>query len=315
MEPKAQIVVFKGIEGWCDRLQVLAHCIQYCLSTKATLCVDWSDYVWRGAEDFDFYDCFVIKGVKTMTKDEFCLYVDEERDTPLTITPDLWTLDLLLDTPVDMLNNQEIGGPLMKPREHTDACEVIEEDIVVTNGTGYRVFHAGFITEHIRVTPKLRRAILHILKEFDPDLLTVHLRGTDRPDADGTFDQVLEGLKKSPQYANAVINVVTDAKELWERFKEEFPKAKLVNPNAHLLRLPGSKHGIHRFDGAFIEGLGITKWDMLVDLMADWFALCYAKLAIGRTESTFFAMARRIHETGPEHLPKMLGWVPYSCKH
>jgi len=313
MEPKAQIVVFKGIEGWCDRLQVLAHCIQYCLSTKATLCVDWSDRVWRGSENFDFFDCFSLEGVKTMTKDELCLYVDEERKVPLTITPDVWTLDTLLDTPIEMLQNQDIGGPLMKPREHNDACEIINEDIVVTNGTGWRVFYSGFITEHIRVTPKLRHAIIPILKDFNPSLLTIHLRGTDRPDSQGTFDQVIEGLKKSPQYAKAVINVVTDTKELWERFKAEFPGAKLVNPNTHLLRLPSSKHGIHQFEDAIIDGLGITKWDMLVDLMADWYALCFAKIAIGRTESTFFAMARRVHEMGPENITKMLGWKPFNC--
>jgi lipoprotein signal peptidase len=48
------IVLFKGWEGWCDRLQVLTHLINYCLKYDAKLCVDWEDMVW-GGDEFVFF--------------------------------------------------------------------------------------------------------------------------------------------------------------------------------------------------------------------------------------------------------------------
>ena len=47
------VVVFKGIEGWCDRLQVLAHCFAYCRKFNTALCVDWDDAIWCGMREFE----------------------------------------------------------------------------------------------------------------------------------------------------------------------------------------------------------------------------------------------------------------------
>ena len=56
--------------------------------------------------------------------------------------------------------------------------------------------------------------------------------------------------------------------------------------------------------------MGITKWDMLVDLLADWFALCFSKGGIGREESTYFSMARSLHLLGEDKVEAILGWKP-----
>jgi len=185
--------------------------------------------------------------------------------------------------------------------------EKIDGDVIVTNGRGERKWDVTDLATHLRVRPKMREAIKTILKDFNPYGTTLHLRGTDRPDK-GFVENAVRYLKSKTELR--ILNVITDSKELWDHIKKELPRAKLVNPNAKLLNLPPSVHGTHQTDPRELKRLGITKWDMLVDLLADWFALCFSKGGIGREESTYFSMARSLHLLGEDKVEAILGWKP-----
>jgi hypothetical protein len=49
----------------------------------------------------------------------------------------------------------------------------------------------------------------------------------------------------------------------------------------------------------------------MLDLLADWVALVSASTAMGRSESTYFSMARGVHDT-KEWSQMFGGWTPFS---
>ena len=295
------VVVFKGIEGWCDRLQVLAHCFAYCRKFNTALCVDWDDAIWCGMREFDFYDSFEVVGIKTIKKEQVCRMIHASKSR-IKIVPPCWTLEELVRFPPNTMDKDH-EGPLMR----FEVNEKIDGDVIVTNGRGERRWDVTDLATHLRVRPKMREAIKTILKDFNPYGTTLHLRGTDRPDK-GFVENAVRYLKSKTELR--ILNVITDSKELWDHIKKELPHAKLVNPNAKLLNLPPSVHGTHQTDPRELKRLGITKWDMLVDLLADWFALCFSKGGIGREESTYFSMARSLHLLGEDKVEAILGWKP-----
>jgi hypothetical protein len=294
------VVVFKGIEGWCDRLQVLSHCFDYCRKTNTCLCVDWDDVVWAGKRELDFYDAFqVVGGIKTMTKLQVVKMLTTIKG--LKIVPSCWSVEEIVYFP-PKTQDAAHEGPLMR----FETPDKIDGDVIVTNGRGARRWDMNSVLAHLRVTPRMREAIKGILKDFNPYGTTLHLRGTDRPDK-GYVENAIRFLTKNPR---GVLNVVTDSKMLWDQIREAVPHAKLVNPNAHLLKLPERANGTHQIDPRDLEKVGCGKWDMTVDLLADWFALCFSKGAIGREESTYFSMARNLNALGEDAVETILGWKP-----
>jgi len=298
------VLVFKGIEGWCDRLQVLAHCLEYCEKFNSALCVDWSDGVW-GAGEFDFHDCFDLEGVKVMTKQQVLRLVASGR---VDVRPKCWDFTKIAYPMWNIVNADEYVGEFM-------GFEVLkaEGDVLVTNGKGARYWDLRVICRHLRFKPEVLKGVQERLKDFDPNSIVVHLRGTDRPDAEGTYtEKAVEAVKRTgipPQQ----VYVVTDQKELWEAFQKGIPEARLVNPNTNIFKIPPSVHGTHQTHPDTLKKVGVRKWDMMLDLLADWTALLTCATAMGRSESTYFKMPRGIHELGQDTYSQILrGWVPPS---
>lgn len=296
------VLVFRGLEGWCDRLQVLSHCFLYCKKFNASLCVDWSDGVWGGGE-FDFHDCFELEGIKTMSKAQVLKLAATGR---MDIRPKCWDFMKMATHLNNVTYADEYIGEFMK--HDIVKCP---GDVLVTNGRGDRTWDLKNITEHLRFKPAVLEGVKERLKDYDPNSVVVHLRGTDRPDSKGNYmEKSIEALKDCPY----LIYVVTDQRDLWEKFHEAIPQSKLVNPNSNILKMPPTHEcGTHQTDPAKLRKLGIKKWDMMLDLMADWVALVTAAKGCGRDESTYFSMARRINALGEDKWSQMFGgWVPFS---
>jgi hypothetical protein len=295
------VVVFRAIEGWCDRLQVLSHFFQYCVEFNTALCVDWSDYIWAGNREFDFYDCFYVEGIKTVKKDWVCVLT---KNSKLKITPPCWDAHKIWDPLTPETGSEEYE---CLPEKYGK----IEGDVIVSNGRGHRRWSGPAIANHLRFKPKLLNAIQERLKDFDPNSCVVHLRGTDRPDSKGNYmEKSIEKLKDTTYQ----VYVVTDQWDLWEKFKQGVPHAKLVNPDTVIMKItPPENMGSHQLTPPELKALGITKWQYMVDLLTDWVALVTAKQGCGRFESTFFFMARLMNKQGEDQWSKMFGgWKPHS---
>jgi hypothetical protein len=86
-----------------------------------------------------------------------------------------------------------------------------------------------------------------------------------------------------------------------------------LNPNSTSLRIKANEMiGIHFSKPSELKEQGITKKQLLIELLADWFALSLAQSGFGREVSTYFQMARRLHGLGNDVISEKLlgGWMP-----
>lgn len=262
--------------------------------------------VW-GAMEFDFYDCFEVVGIKTMTKPQVLKLVATGR---MDVRPSCWDFKKIADHLRTETYKDEYIGEFMT----TDEMKKCPGDVLVTNGKGPRMWDVRLLAKHLRFKPAVVKGIQERLKDFDPNSIVVHLRGTDRPDAEGNYtEKAIEAVKKTGIHPNQVF-VVTDQRELWERFSAGFPGARLANPNSNILKLASTnKRGSHQQEPSDLKKWGVKKWDMMVDLLADWTALVSCATAVGRSESTYFSMARSIHHIQDDGWKEMFGgWSPFS---
>lgn len=290
------VVVFKGIQGLADRLQMLSHCIEYCKTNNTLLCVDWEDHVWGGL-DFDFYRVFSIDGVKTMRKYKVISLLKQKQ---IQIEPPFWT-------PNEIIRHMELkhmGAEFQGTFQNS--FQKVSGEILVTNGEGTRSWNCKVIADHLRFKPEIVEAIQKRLGSFTPQCFLIHLRGTDRSITPEKLQDAIKAYNDVPYKKY----VVTDEKELWEQFKAGVPDAELVNPNPCLFRLPKNNNGTHQHHPTLLREYGISKWEMMIDLLTDFTALILADKAGGRMESTFFGMARGIHNLGREDYKKLFnGWT------
>lgn len=302
------IILFKGWEGWCDRLQVLTHLINYCLKYDARLCVDWEDMVWGGNE-FGFDEVFELIGVKTASKNEVLRAMIQQ---DAKIEPAAWTWeDAYYRMPgvrghlIGRTTATQYISSVMKFGE----VPRVDADVIITNGDGERTYDVQTFVNNVRLRPWVLEGIKSILNDFDPNSIVIHLRGTDRPEEKyvASAINVLKDQHSLPIYA------ITDDPKLWEEFKAGVPHAKLLNPNSTSLRIQlPDKRGVHFAKPSELKEQGITKKQLLIELLADWFALTLAQSGFGREVSTYFQMARRLHGVGNDVISEKLlgGWMP-----
>jgi hypothetical protein len=262
--------------------------------------VDWDDMVW-GAGEFDFNSCFELEGIKVMNKTQVLKLVAAGVD----VRPSCWDLRKMAVHIHSETHGDAYIGEFMKFE-----LEKVEGQVLVTNGRGERQWDVRLLSKHLRFKPAVVEGIRRRLANFDPNSVVVHLRGTDRPDKGDYTEKALEAVKKLG-IPHSQVYVVSDQRDLWERFHAGIPEARLSNPESNILRIPPtSERGTHQIHPTDLKRMGVTKWDMMLDLLADWVALVSAQTAIGRSESTYFSMARSLHAT--EWSKLFRGWVPPS---
>jgi hypothetical protein len=293
----------KATEGFADRLCALSHCIEYCKTHNAYLCVDWSDGIWGNGE-FNFQDVFELKGIKTMTKEAVCILA---KQPGIKIHPPCWTPELIWMPSNATTFKSEFAGDFMTK---TLPIPKSEGDIIVTNGNGDRSWLTRNIGEHVSLRSHVSEQVRALLKDFNPNSCVVHLRGTDRPDetfTDNAITSVVQFPEECPVY------VVTDAPSMWRRFKEGVPRSELVN-KGELFKLPEtSEWGTHHTIPPLIKKYGVNKWTFTIELLADFVALWSAQWAVGKTESHFFRVARQMAML-PQSVMKRFfgGWTPWE---
>jgi hypothetical protein len=297
------VVVMKATEGFADRLQSLSHCIEYCKTHDAYLCVDWSDIIWGNGE-FNFQDVFELRGLKTMTKEQVCILA---RQPGIKINPPAWTPELIWMPSNRSIFKEELVGDFMTKSNPIPKCE---GDILVTNGNGDRGWWTRNIAEHVVLRPHVSEQVRALLTGFNPNSCVVHLRGTDRPDETFT-DHAITTISQFPE--ECPVYVVTDMPSMWYKFKTGVPRSELVN-KGDLFKLPEtSKYGTHHILPTQIKEYGVNKWTLMIELLADFVALWSAQWAVGKTQSHYFRMAREMAKLPSSGLSRFLGgWTPWE---
>jgi hypothetical protein len=266
--------------------------------------------VWGGGE-FGFDEVMELVGVDTATKHEALRAMVQQG---AKVHPPHWTFeDVYFRMPgrrAHLVGLNSVAKSYIPSIMTHNEPPVVNADVIVTNGDGDRLYDLSEFTTHVRFRPWVVEGIKTILADFDPHSFVVHLRGTDRPD-EGYVTNAIRILKEEFRLP---IYVVTDELRLWEEFKAGVPHAKLVNPNSSSLRIKlPSKRGLHFALPSELKEQGITKKELLIEFLADWFALVFAHTAVGREKSTYFMMARALHGAENAVASDVLGgWKPQT---
>ena len=296
-------MVVKSAEGFADRIQVVSHAIEYCKKFDAVLCVDWSDGIW-GNREFDFHHVFEVGGIKTMSKIAVLKLVATGR---VKVNPPCWTLKDIADPMNERTCHIDFRGPL---HNANSKVEKVEGDVIMMNGYENRGWFFTNILQHIRMLPHVASEVRILLEDFNPNSVVVHLRGTDRPDPTFTKDAIC-AVKQFPE--EAPVYVVTDAMTLYNEFKTAIPKATLVNPSSSILRIPPNEDGTHKLIPPLMKKYGLSKWRMVIELLAEFVAIWSAQWAVGKKQSFYFRLARQMSRTPQSAMISFLrGWTPYT---
>lgn len=294
MDKMPHIAVFKGYEGFADRLQVLSHCIHYCVNNNAVLCIDWRDMMW-GQGVLDFSDYFEIINLKTIQLNEVVTYLKNGA----TITPTNITPELLEDTP-DSISNKYYG---LSDSDLRDITKSVNSNIVVFNCKGFRNYHIYTLTNYIRLKDNILEVVKSKLQNISIPFSMIHLRGTDRME-NNTVESLIkiyeDKFNSSPPHAKVNLYVISDSKQLVDKWLEKYPASKVLQENSSVFRLElaGLKEATHKQIPEILEFYNVTKHELNIDTITEFIALSFASYVIGNEKSTFYKMSRFIYNNG-----------------
>ena len=295
-----QIVVVKSGAGFVDRLQALSHIIEYCLVNKAVLCIDWRDYGW-GQGQWDFHDFFEILGVYTIPIDIVTRIINAK------VVPVCWTKELIKNPLQKHMYTDEYCGPIMQ-----EGYKKIEGDIIVTNCRGYRYYHTRNILTNIRFKKNISDLIKQRLSDYHLPATVVHLRGTDRFTPD-VIDILVKEYTLLDEESKKNVYHISDSMELMNEWTRKVPHSQLCNKNCSVLQITNTeKKATHLMDSSELKSFGISKYEVIIDSLADFVALTFASHAVGQTKSVYFEVARKLAKYGgPEAITAWLnGYKP-----
>ena len=287
-------LVVKGWLGFGDRLESLKMAVQFALTHKLAIYVDWTDSIWSHGNE-SFYTYFDIVNMPTLKSLD-----DIPEDA--TVFPEYWKDHMKDPISQDLLNdntkNKDLNLGVLKP-EHLKA------DVLVYSSIGNRMLYpdSSFFANVFRVVDP---RILSKVREREPivsNALAIHLRGTDRKKNETQFTMKIQWQSVSAihngAFNNRKIVVLSDDKvgvEIWKRF---FPQSIVLS---ELSLKNTSNKGNHN---ATKEDLKSSKDEMNVDMLVDFFTLCLAEtIQTTYKDSRFAQESRRLHPV----VKRILNW-------
>lgn len=289
-------LVVKGWLGFGDRLESLKMAIQFALTHKLEIYVDWTDSIWSHGKE-SFYTYFNLVNMPTLKSLD-----DIPEDA--TVFPEYWKDHMKEPITQELLNdntkNKDLNLGVLKP-EHLKA------DVLVFSSIGYRMLYSdsSFFANVFRVTDS---RILSKVRERDSKVglsnaLAVHLRGTDRKRNETQFTMKIQWQSVSAihngAFNNRKIVVVSDDKtgvDIWKRF---FPQSIVLSELSLQNTSNKGNHNVNK------EDLKDSKDEMNVDMLVDFFTLSLAEtIQTTYKDSRFAQESRRLHPV----VKRILNW-------
>jgi len=266
-------LLLKGAMGFGDRLQTLKMCVKFALENNLKLYVDWKDSIWSH-ESETFYKYFKLNVPSFELSD-----IPEDA----TVYPAVWKGNL------DKIQ-------LIDPTAHLGyLAGVYPADVIVHSCASYRhvyndsKFFANVfkvIDPRVIAKVKQRQQTYHLSTKVG-----VHLRGTDRANTINKSHRmrgigirmVTAGLLGGTQFI--AVSDDTDFITMWKS-KYKFP---LLTEVGNL----GGHEGVHNKPK---DSIAVTKDDLNVDLLVDFFTLASCSQIITSSNDSRFAQeAQRLH--------------------
>ena len=289
-------LVVKGWLGFGDRLESLKMAVKYALDNNLQIYVDWTDRYIRHTDE-SFYTYFNLINMPTLNSlDDISPYA--------TYYPSYWNKDNIHQPMTDEL--------YMKQRELNLELGILNEkkkfneDVIVYSCFSTRTLYhdSRFFANVFRVIhPKIIEEVSLRQQKYNlKKSIGIHIRGTDRI----TYRNN-KGRYLPIQYL--VVNVFTYGRNknqiVVSDDNESIKIWKTMNPNSTVLSslsLQNSHKGaLHEISS---ENLEISKNDLNIDMLIDFFTLCSCERVFSTYRDSRFAQeSMRLHL----HVNEILG--------
>jgi hypothetical protein len=278
-------LIVKGCLGFGDRLESLKMAVAYALHYNLQIYVDWRDPLWSHGST-DFYTYFKLVNMPVLNSLD---------DIPADATyhPPYWKGNLDEHITHDfMLKHKEDKLDLGVLKDPYDA------DVVVFSCIGHRTLYnnSKFFTDVFRVIDSriLNKVRYHESQKPLSKSWGVHIRGTDRARRLSrrltSIQSIVLGFTTMGGMSQNNIVAVSDDKEQLEIWKRYYPQSYVVSEHSVKHNSLEGNHHISK------ENLQVTKDDMTVDLLVDFFVLAKCERIFSTVkDSRFFQEARRLH--------------------
>lgn len=315
-DSKHQYVVFKGVEGFADRLQCLLQVIAYAKATRRTLVVDWRDADWQHDPSADLSDFFVLEGVSSLPIDDFLSRFAEEGKC-LSVYPEAWSERI--ETPDFREFCREDQYKLPDNSKSIQAicdggrCD-FEADVVVYAGIGERTYEYK-LAKHLMLACAIKQRIEEFasrLSLHEQAYDVVHLRGGSKTwmggfvadsspvkdqhekwaDVDAYLSPIWEVYQHllSLNPGDRPLLLLSDHPSMIEAWKERYNCGVAIDNS-----VPGvlSESGIHKLAPGDLAriGSGLTKAELNYECIRDFVVMMNSRVLVGDGVSLFSLMA------------------------
>lgn len=297
-----KFVLFKGLEGFGDRIQCLLQVMKYSIFTNRILIIDWTDDHWGdyynniGFENFFYFD--KIKFMK-YTSFKILYYLFQENNIKIDIFPKLWENKLFNKYGLE-INNKEyyiednntgLEQIIQKKKED------FKEQIVVYVGVKNRTFEYCLFRQHIRIKSNILIKIYNTT--FYKDIIKnnikytcIHLRGGDRMKKNFNDTNYIENyllkIIKDIDYSIKHILIITDTTLLIKKFKE------MLSIKKDLIIYETNNTKIDKNIGLHKTKLNITITQRNIEMLKDFYFFTKAYIKISDNISQFSRMGKKV---------------------
>lgn len=278
-------LIVKGCLGFGDRLESLKMAVAYAIHYKLQIYVDWRDPMWSHGST-DFYTYFKLVNMPVLNSLD---------DIPADATyhPAYWKGNLHEHLTPEFL--QKYKGNTLDLGVLKDPYNA---DVVVFSSIGNRMLYidSKFFADVFRVVDNriLNKVRYHASQKPLEKSWGVHIRGTDRAKRMSrrltSIQSIVLGFTTMGGMNQTNIVAVSDDKEQLEIWKRYYPQSYIVSEQSIKHNSLEGNHHISK------DNLQVTKDDMTVDLLVDFFVLAKCERIFSTMkDSRFFQEALRLH--------------------
>lgn len=275
-------LIVKGWLGFGDRLESLKMAVAFAIRYNLQIYVDWRDAGWSHGEN-DFYTYFKLVNMPVLNS-----LADIPEDA--TYFPAYWKGHLDEHLSYEFIVKTANEGLRL---DYLD--KEYPGDVIVYACNGNRILYpdSRFFANVFRVVdPRILQRIRAHARAYPlASSWGIHIRGTDRvreKDRLRSIQSLVTRITSFGGLNKAHMVVVSDDYENAEIWKRFYSQSYLVStpPN-------GSHKGNHNLSK---DQLPISKDQLNVDMLVDFFVLCYCELVYGTSKDSRFAQeSRRLH--------------------
>ena len=324
-----RFVVFKGAQGFGDRLQCLLQAIRYARASQRYLVLDWRDTDWSHDPGLSTEVFFSLEQVKTFGLKEFLAYYQAYQPS-LKVVPNSWKHCMASESYLDWIykpmfwlgsENEWIDLIATYQRRDYDA------EVVVYSGVGKRSFTYSD-AQCIRLSTWVQAGIEADFQRHGLELGgydVVHLRGgskawqgghvplkdlRERIDARWPSQQsYLHELYAQYQQADEgpaaeKLILLSDHDDLAQAWRRQFGVGETLTTHNQAF----AESGTHKMTAAELHALrpGLTKAELNRELLRDFVVMLHARRVISDGVSLFSDMAKKCAASGVRlmNLPK-----------